>query len=156
MQVLGEHDNNVKAMLNTFGVALKPSSFKKDVRPLLKEACTAIFGTAAGVVDMMVKNVPSSKAGSAIKVCAAICQQRKRAVLASGTGLSILCFRCATGETMSENTLLPISRPGLLSSCARVSACRLSCEVSQGLRALYLASGMAAAMRMCQLSFHCL
>ncbi|CAL5227943.1 g10990 [Coccomyxa viridis] len=67
-QVLGEHDNNVKAMLNTFGVALKPSSFKKDVRPLLKEACTAIFGTAAGVVDMMVKNVPSSKAGSAIKV----------------------------------------------------------------------------------------
>lgn len=68
MQVLGEHDNNVKAMLNTFGVALKPSSFKKDVRPLLKEACTAIFGTAAGVVDMMVKNVPSSKAGSALKV----------------------------------------------------------------------------------------
>ena len=66
--MLGEHDNNVKAMLNTFGVALKPSSFKKDVRPLLKEACTAIFGTAAGVVDMMVKNVPSSKAGSAIKV----------------------------------------------------------------------------------------
>ena len=66
--MLGEHDNNVKAMLNTFGVALKPSSFKKDVRPLLKEACTAIFGTAAGAVDMMVKNVPSSKAGSAIKV----------------------------------------------------------------------------------------
>ncbi len=76
MQVLGEHDNNVKAMLNTFGVALKPSSFKKDVRPLLKEACTAIFGTAAGVVDMMVKNVPSSKAGSAIKVCAAACLSR--------------------------------------------------------------------------------
>ena len=68
LQVLGEHDNNVKAMLNEFGVALKPSSFKKDVRPLLKEACTAIFGTAAGAVDMMVKNFPSSKAGSAIKV----------------------------------------------------------------------------------------
>ena len=78
MQVLGEHDNNVKGMLNTFGVALKPSSFKKDVRPLLKEACTAIFGTAAGVVDMMVKNVPSSKAGSAIKVCAVVCTIHKR------------------------------------------------------------------------------
>ena len=43
LQVLGEHDNNVKGMLNEFGVALKPSSFKKDVRPLLKEACTAIL-----------------------------------------------------------------------------------------------------------------
>ena len=58
----------MKSMLSTFGVALKPSSFKRDVRPLLKEACTAIFGTAAGVVDMMVRNIPSSKAGSAIKV----------------------------------------------------------------------------------------
>ena len=84
--MLGEHDNNVKGMLNTFGVALKPSSFKKDVRPLLKEACTAIFGTAAGVVDMMVKNVPSSKAGSAIKVGPVPCSRSARGFLAHSAG----------------------------------------------------------------------
>lgn len=67
-QVLGEHDAGVKGMLGEFGVALKPSAFKMDVKPLLKEACTRIFGTASGLVDMMVKHVPSSKAGSATKV----------------------------------------------------------------------------------------
>ncbi len=69
VQVLGEHDSGVKEMLGTFGVQLKPSAFKKDVKPLLKEACTRIFGTATGLVDMMVKHVPSSKAGSATKAC---------------------------------------------------------------------------------------
>ena len=99
LQVLGEHDNNVKAMLNEFGVALKPSSFKKDVRPLLKEACTAIFGTAAGAVDMMVKNFPSSKAGSAIKVrrtpaqpCTPRSQQCTRACAARYTVLDSVSF----------------------------------------------------------------
>ncbi|KAK9906659.1 hypothetical protein WJX75_005709 [Coccomyxa subellipsoidea] len=67
-QVLGEHDAGVKEMLGTFGVQLKPSAFRKDVKPLLKEACTRIFGTATGLVDMMVKHFPSSKAGSATKV----------------------------------------------------------------------------------------
>jgi U5 small nuclear ribonucleoprotein component len=65
--VLGEHDAGVKEMLGTFGVQLKPSAFRKDVKPLLKEACTRIFGTATGLVDMMVKHFPSSKAGSATK-----------------------------------------------------------------------------------------
>ena len=66
-QVLGEHDSTVKEMLGTFGVQLKPSAFRKDVKPLLKEACTRIFGTATGLVDMMVQQFPSSKAGSATK-----------------------------------------------------------------------------------------
>ncbi len=66
-QVLGEHDAGVKEMLGTFGVQLKPSAFRKDVKPLLKEACTRIFGTATGLVDMMVQQFPSSKAGSATK-----------------------------------------------------------------------------------------
>ena len=99
LQVLGEHDNNVKAMLNEFGVALKPSSFKKDVQPLLKEACTAIFGTAAGAVDMMVKNFPSSKAGSAIKVsrtpaqpCTLLPQQSTRACAAQVTVHKLVPF----------------------------------------------------------------
>jgi hypothetical protein len=66
-QVLGEHDASVKGMLDTFGVYLKPSAFRKDVKPLLKEACSRIFGTATGLVDMMVQHFPSSKAGSAVK-----------------------------------------------------------------------------------------
>ena len=40
----------------------------QDVKPLLKEACEAVFGDAAGLVDMMVRHFPSSKAGSAMKV----------------------------------------------------------------------------------------
>lgn len=67
MQVLGEHDSSVKNMLDTFGVYLQPSAFRKDVKPLLKEACSRIFGSASGLVDMMVQHFPSSKAGSAIK-----------------------------------------------------------------------------------------
>ena len=66
-QVLGEHDASVKGMLEHFGLRLKPAAFKQDVRPLLKEACAAIFGSATGLVDMMVAHFPSSKAGSALK-----------------------------------------------------------------------------------------
>ena len=40
----------------------------QDMKPLLKEACEAVFGDAAGLVDMMVRHFPSSKAGSATKV----------------------------------------------------------------------------------------
>lgn len=39
----------------------------QDMKPLLKEACEAVFGNAAGLVDMMVRHFPSSKAGSAMK-----------------------------------------------------------------------------------------
>ena len=67
VQVLGEHDASVRGMLEHFGLRLKPAAFKQDVKPLLKEACSAIFGGAAGLVDMMVAHLPSSKAGSALK-----------------------------------------------------------------------------------------
>ncbi len=127
MQVLGEHDNNVKAMLNTFGVALKPSSFKKDVRPLLKEACTAIFGTAAGVVDMMVKNVPSSKAGSAIKVCAAARPSIQRQSWPEDWTFLAMLPRCnLRNRHIVRDTFQWISRVHTLAqSCAEVSKCGL-------------------------------
>ncbi len=54
-------------MLESFGVHLKPSELRKDVKPLLKTACAAIFGTATGLVDMLVQHVPSSRAGAATK-----------------------------------------------------------------------------------------
>ncbi|KAK9845164.1 hypothetical protein WJX84_001482, partial [Apatococcus fuscideae] len=67
-QVLGENDASVKGMLNDLGIYLKPSAFSKDVRPLLKEACTNIFGPACGLVDMLAAHVPSVKRATADKV----------------------------------------------------------------------------------------
>jgi len=68
LQILGEHESSVKKMLDEFGVYLKPSTFGKDVKPFLKDACSQIFGSATGLVDMMIAHVPSSKAGAANKV----------------------------------------------------------------------------------------
>ena len=68
MQVLGENDASVKGMLNDLGIYLKPSAFSKDVRPLLKEACSNIFGPACGLVDMLAAHIPSVKRATADKV----------------------------------------------------------------------------------------
>ena len=67
-QILGEPEASVGAMLDSFGVHLKPSELRKDVKPLLKTACSAIFGSATGLVDMLVQHVPSSRAGAVTKV----------------------------------------------------------------------------------------
>ena len=67
-QILGEPEASVGAMLDLFGVHLKPSELRKDVKPLLKTACSAIFGSATGLVDMLTQHVPSSRAGAVTKV----------------------------------------------------------------------------------------
>ncbi len=68
-QVLGEPESTVRAMLSEFGVYLKPSAYRQDVKPLLKDACASIFGSATGLTDMMVRHFPSARAASAAKVC---------------------------------------------------------------------------------------
>ncbi|KAI7837170.1 hypothetical protein COHA_008964 [Chlorella ohadii] len=67
-QIIGEDDRTVRAVADEFGVYLKPSSYGMDVKPLVKEACSKIFGSAAGLVDMLVRWLPSSKAATATKV----------------------------------------------------------------------------------------
>ena len=67
-QVLGEPESTVRAMLSEFGVYLKPSAYRQDVKPLLKDACSSIFGSATGLTDMMVRHFPSARAASASKV----------------------------------------------------------------------------------------
>ncbi|PRW60836.1 116 kDa U5 small nuclear ribonucleo component-like isoform A [Chlorella sorokiniana] len=67
-QIIGEDDRTVRAVADEFGVYLKPSSYGMDVKPLVKEACSKIFGSASGLVDMLVRWVPSSKAATATKV----------------------------------------------------------------------------------------
>jgi len=68
LQVIGEHESSLKRALDEFGVYLKPSAYGQDVKPLLKETCKSIFGSSAGLVDMMVQHFPSSKEGNARKV----------------------------------------------------------------------------------------
>lgn len=58
----------MKGMLEEFGVFFKPSAFKQDVKPLLKQSCSAVFGSATGLTDMLVKHLPPSRAGTASKV----------------------------------------------------------------------------------------
>ena len=67
-QVIGEHESSLKQALASFGVYLKPSSFGQDVKPLLKESCKGVFGSASGLVDQFVRYFPSSRDGAAQKV----------------------------------------------------------------------------------------
>lgn len=39
LQVMGEDDRSVRALMDEFGVQLKPSSYGQNVKPLLKEVC---------------------------------------------------------------------------------------------------------------------
>ena len=65
---VGEHPAVVERVLGEFGVFLKPSAYKQDVKPLLKTACSRIFGSASGLVDMLVAHTPSSRDAAASKV----------------------------------------------------------------------------------------
>ena len=66
--VLGEEQKKIQEILDEFGVYLKPSTFGLDVKPLLKEVCKAIFGSADGVVEMLRNFVPPSQEGTGKKV----------------------------------------------------------------------------------------
>ncbi len=47
-QVVGEHSKSIEAMVAEFGVYLRSGSYGQDVKPLLKEVCSKIFGSATG------------------------------------------------------------------------------------------------------------
>lgn len=64
----GEHPKSVEAMLSQLGVYLRTAVYGLDTRPLLKEAASKVFGSAAGMVDMMVRHVPSARKATATKV----------------------------------------------------------------------------------------
>ena len=64
---VGESADAVAATLAEFGVSLKPKELKQDVKPLLKAACTAIFGAATGIVDMLAAHAPPAAAAGGAK-----------------------------------------------------------------------------------------
>ncbi|KAI1076153.1 P-loop containing nucleoside triphosphate hydrolase protein [Whalleya microplaca] len=49
----------LKEVLATLGISLKPSQYKTDAKVLLKLVCEQFFGPSTGFVDMIVKHVPS-------------------------------------------------------------------------------------------------
>ncbi|XP_068659300.1 110 kDa U5 small nuclear ribonucleoprotein component CLO-like [Aristolochia californica] len=67
-QVIGEHKKSVEATLAELGVTLSNSAYRLNVRPLLRLACSSVFGTATGFTDMLVEHIPSAKAAAANKI----------------------------------------------------------------------------------------
>uniref|UniRef100_A0A803LKM4 SNU114 homolog n=1 Tax=Chenopodium quinoa TaxID=63459 RepID=A0A803LKM4_CHEQI len=67
-QVIGEHRKSVEATLAELGVTLPNAAYKLNVRPLLRLACSSVFGTATGFTDMLVQHVPCGKEASSGKV----------------------------------------------------------------------------------------
>lgn len=67
-QVIGEHKKSVEATLAELGVTLSNAAYKLNVRPLLRLACSSVFGSASGFTDMLVKHIPSAKDAASRKV----------------------------------------------------------------------------------------
>lgn len=67
-QVLSEETDSLKETLHGLGIQLKAVMYKMDVRPLLKVVLDQFFGSATGLVDMIVEHIPSPLEGAAEKV----------------------------------------------------------------------------------------
>ncbi|XP_047316583.1 110 kDa U5 small nuclear ribonucleoprotein component CLO [Impatiens glandulifera] len=67
-QVIGEHKKSVEATLAELGVTLPNAAYKLNVRPLLRLACSSVFGSATGFTDMLVHHIPSAKDAALKKV----------------------------------------------------------------------------------------
>ncbi|CAL1353374.1 unnamed protein product [Linum trigynum] len=67
-QVIGEHKKSVETTLAELGVTLPNAAYRLNVRPLLRLACSRVFGSASGFTDMLVHHIPSAKDAAARKV----------------------------------------------------------------------------------------
>ncbi|GAB2277894.1 hypothetical protein Dimus_012596 [Dionaea muscipula] len=67
-QVVGEHRKSVESTLAELGVTLSNAAYRLNVRPLLRLACSAVFGTATGFTDMLVRHIPCGKKAAQAKV----------------------------------------------------------------------------------------
>lgn len=56
---IGENEESLKKTLSKLGITLKPSTYKLDVRPLLRTVCKLFFGDSSGFVDSVLKHIPS-------------------------------------------------------------------------------------------------
>ncbi|KAH8991981.1 Calreticulin family-domain-containing protein [Lactarius akahatsu] len=67
-QVLSEETDGLKDTLAGLNIHLKPVMYKMDVRPLLKAVLDQFFGSATGLVDMIIEWIPDPVRGAASKV----------------------------------------------------------------------------------------
>ncbi|KAG8471537.1 hypothetical protein CXB51_036737 [Gossypium anomalum] len=67
-QVIGEHRKSVESTLAELGVTLSNAAYKLNIRPLLRLACSTVFGSASGFTDLLVQHIPSPKDAAAKKV----------------------------------------------------------------------------------------
>lgn len=56
---IADTPEDLRAVLESLGIKLKPTQYKSDAKDLLKLACEQFFGPSTGFVDMVVKHVPS-------------------------------------------------------------------------------------------------
>ncbi|KAI4335619.1 hypothetical protein L6164_014251 [Bauhinia variegata] len=67
-QVIGEHKKSVELTLAELGVTLSNAAYRLNVRPLLRLACSSVFGHASGFTDMLVQHIPSPKDAAIKKI----------------------------------------------------------------------------------------
>lgn len=67
-QVISEEREGCDRVLREFGSFLKGSLLQMDIKPLLKEVCSAVFGSATGLTSMLVQRIPSAREGTAARV----------------------------------------------------------------------------------------
>jgi len=65
---ISQEPNQVKASLESLNIYLTPTQLKSNAKDLLKFACQEFFGPPTGLVDMLVKHVPSPVEGAKQKL----------------------------------------------------------------------------------------
>ncbi|CAI0460613.1 unnamed protein product [Linum tenue] len=66
--MIGEPKKSMEAILAGFGVRLHNAAYTMKAWPLLRLACSNVFGTASGFTDMLVQHIPSAKDAAGWKV----------------------------------------------------------------------------------------
>lgn len=61
---ISDGPEDLKEVLTSLGIELKPSQYKADAKVLLKLVCEQFFGPSTGFVDMIVRHVPSPVEGA--------------------------------------------------------------------------------------------
>jgi U5 small nuclear ribonucleoprotein component len=56
---IADSPEDLRPVLESLGISLKPSQYKLDAKDILKLACEQFFGSSSGFVDMVVRHVPS-------------------------------------------------------------------------------------------------
>ena len=61
---ISESPEDLKDLLQSLGISLKPMQLRSDAKDLLKLVCERFFGPAVGLVDMVVAHIPSPIEGA--------------------------------------------------------------------------------------------